>query len=283
MSAPASAWPVPSRAGTRRASLCSSRQTASRSTGRGRPWPTGTAGGPPGDRWSSTFLLLAFLQGEPVGRFAEAVILLHDDLVVFVEKVDQHCAPRLAGQTSPLDQFGDYVLLKLLGNATGTEAERSGLVEHHQVPAFVLQANGVHSRPYRFLQHTDEFLKCPVRVLGVIWHDASSSWVRLLPWPARPGAEDHQSYDPTSARCPGPGPGCRLASSGAGAALGPGPQTRCWGSPSRGSGTTTPTPARARFPAEGDQPRVGPVPGRSHGSLDERLGKNRAAGPARRH
>src|SRR5688572_14760054 len=127
MSAPASARPVPSRAGTRRASLCSSRQTASRSTGRGRPWPTGTAGGPPGDRWSSTFLLLA-LQRPGLG-----------------------------------------------GNATGTEAERSGLVEHHQVPAFVLQANGVHSRPYRFLQHTDEFLKCPVRVLGVIWHDPSSS------------------------------------------------------------------------------------------------------------
>ena len=56
--------------------------------------------------------------------------------------------------------------------AGGTEAERSGLMEHHQLSALVLNANGVHSSPYRFLQHTHEFLKC---LIGVIWHDVPFS------------------------------------------------------------------------------------------------------------
>src|SRR4051812_16455288 len=159
---------------------------------------------------SATCLLRSLLQREVVGQFAEAVVLLHDNLVFFPKQRNLHFAPGLAGETGPLDQFGDYVLLKLLGNATGTESERSGLVEHHQVPALVLQTNGVHSRLYRFLQHTDQFLKCPGGDVGVIWHDPSSSRLRLWPWPARPGPEGRPSCGPTWAGRRGPRPACSV-------------------------------------------------------------------------
>ena len=77
----------------------------------------------------SSTCLLSFFQGEIVGRLPEAVVLLHNDLVIFAEKVDMHLAPGLAGQTSPLHQFCDHILLFLLRNAAGTETERSGLME----------------------------------------------------------------------------------------------------------------------------------------------------------
>src|SRR5438034_11214153 len=123
---------------------------------------------------SSTCLLLSFLQGQMVGRFSETVLLLHDNLVCLAQESNLLLTPGPAGKTGLLDQFGDYFLLQLLWNATGAQAERSGLVEYHQVPALVLQADRVRSNPQRFFKHTDKFLKCRGRVAGVIGHDVPS-------------------------------------------------------------------------------------------------------------
>src|SRR5262249_1070115 len=106
-------------------------------------------------------------------------------------------------------------LFQFVGNAAGTEAERSGLVEHHQLSTLVFKADGVHTCPYRFLQDAHEFLKRPYRVVGFTWHDAPFSCVRLWCWLVRLWPEVGQNYGPTSASCPGPRPGCRLVSSAA--------------------------------------------------------------------
>ena len=61
-----------------------------------------------------------------------------------------------------------------MGDAGSTEADHPGLMENDQFPALVFEADGSHARLDCSFQNREQFPKCRVRVVGVVWHVCSN-------------------------------------------------------------------------------------------------------------